>query len=71
MLRERLRRQVLRLVLLALAVPVTGCGAVEPTLTSTPRPTATSKPTSTPTPQPLSLTVLHTNDVWGETEPCG
>ena len=28
-------------------------------------------PTPTPTPQPLELTVLHTNDTLGYTEPCG
>jgi hypothetical protein len=21
--------------------------------------------------EPIALTVLHTNDVWGQTEPCG
>ena len=36
-------------------------------------PTSTSEPapTSAPTPAPVQLTVLHTNDNWGETEPCG
>jgi hypothetical protein len=31
------------------------------------------KPTATPlpTPAPLRLVILHTNDNWGETEPCG
>jgi 2',3'-cyclic-nucleotide 2'-phosphodiesterase (5'-nucleotidase family) len=24
-----------------------------------------------PTPEPITLTVLHTNDNWGETKPCG
>jgi hypothetical protein len=32
-------------------------------------PTAT--PTTRPTPEPIRLVVLHTNDNWGETEPCG
>ena len=36
-------------------------------LTLTPEPT----PTTAPTPAPIQLTVLHTNDNWGETEPCG
>ena len=42
---------------------------VPPTVapTSTPEPT----PTSVPTAAPIQLTVLHTNDNWGETEPCG
>ncbi|MBN1660086.1 MAG: hypothetical protein JXA93_16920 [Anaerolineae bacterium] len=36
-------------------------------------PTAAPTPTPTPTPlpDPLPLVVLHTNDNWGETEPCG
>ena len=44
-----------------------------PTPTHTPRPTVTPLPTATPvpTPRPLELTVLHTNDVVGYTEPCG
>lgn len=37
------------------------------TPTSTPEPTATPLPTAAP----VQLTVLHTNDNWGETEPCG
>jgi hypothetical protein len=28
-------------------------------------------PTLAPTPGPIQLTILHTNDNWGETEPCG
>lgn len=28
-------------------------------------------PMPTPTPESLQLVVLHTNDNWGETEPCG
>lgn len=35
--------------------------------TLTPLPTATPRPT----PRPGQLVVLHTNDNWGETEPCG
>lgn len=44
-----------------------------PTKTLTPIPTSTptSTPTPTPTPQPVELTVLHTNDTWGYSEPCG
>jgi len=33
--------------------------------------TLTPTPASTPTPAPIQLVVLHTNDNWGETEPCG
>jgi hypothetical protein len=41
--------------------------------TSTPTPVPTQIPTATPQPTPVSsrLVVLHTNDNWGETEPCG
>jgi len=44
-----------------------------PTPTSTPTKTPTPIPTSTPTPtpQPIELTVMHTNDTWGYSEPCG
>ncbi len=37
--------------------------------TSTLVPTATALPS--PTPSPFQLVVIHTNDNWGETEPCG
>jgi hypothetical protein len=41
--------------------------------TSVPTPIPTLIPTATPQPTPVSsrLVVLHTNDNWGETEPCG
>lgn len=42
-----------------------------PTKTPTATPTPTSTPTPTPTPRPVELTVLHTNDTWGYSEPCG
>jgi 2',3'-cyclic-nucleotide 2'-phosphodiesterase (5'-nucleotidase family) len=34
---------------------------------------APATPTATPTPtrEPLRLTILHTNDTWGQTDPCG
>lgn len=41
-----------------------------PVPTPTPVPTLTPSPTPTPLP-PVQLVVLHTNDNWGETEPCG
>ncbi len=45
------------------------------TLSPLPAPTATLPPTLAPTatlpPAPVQLTILHTNDNWGETEPCG
>ena len=36
-----------------------------------PTETPTDTPEPTATPAPLQLVVLHTNDNWGETEPCG
>jgi hypothetical protein len=38
-----------------------------------PRPAPTIKPTSVPTDGApgVPLLILHTNDNWGETEPCG
>lgn len=30
-----------------------------------------SSPLPAPTARPMGLVVLHTNDNWGETEPCG
>jgi hypothetical protein len=50
-----------------------------PLVPPTAAPTSTLKPTSAPEPTPtlaltaapVQLTVLHTNDDWGETEPCG
>ena len=42
-----------------------------PSPTAAPTSTPEPPPTSEPTPAPIQLTVLHTNDNWGETEPCG
>ena len=42
-----------------------------PTVTPEPAPTPEPTPTQAPTVAPIQLTVLHTNDNWGETEPCG
>jgi hypothetical protein len=71
------------LCLLALSLPVLACGTgtperdphTSPLARSSPVPTSTPVPTQPPTPlptrAPLQLVVLHTNDNWGETEPCG
>ena len=46
------------------AMPEEALSATAPVVpTDTPEPTAT--------PAPLQLVILHTNDNWGETEPCG
>jgi len=70
--------------MLVVSLLLAGCGAAsqvgvqtaapaqKPVLsTATLTPLPTPVPTPTPTPAPLQLVVLHTNDNWGETEPCG
>jgi hypothetical protein len=71
-------RRVKFVVLVALAamgLALLGCSppTPEPGTTRLPAPTNTPSPVPTPTPipQPLELTVLHTNDTLGFTEPCG
>jgi hypothetical protein len=79
-------RFVLYLVLLeAVSLFVVACGTVtpEPDVQASPLSTSTLMPmnspgptpslTTTPTVEPtlMQLLVLHTNDNWGETEPCG
>ena len=75
------------LALLAVALTLAGCGAAARQTThqvaaTTPGASATAAaavpakaPTDTPepaiTPARLQLVILHTNDNWGETEPCG
>jgi hypothetical protein len=44
---------------------------VSPLLVETKAPTPTPLPVPTVLPDPMQLVVLHTNDNWGETEPCG
>ena len=79
---SRLRSKIV--ALLMLLGLVAGCGGATPEAdsqtsplapTRTLAPTATLTPTPAPTatlpPAPIQLTVLHTNDNWGETEPCG
>jgi hypothetical protein len=50
---------------------VTVQATVEPLPTVSPAPSPTSTATLRPTPSPGQLVLLHTNDNWGETEPCG
>jgi 2',3'-cyclic-nucleotide 2'-phosphodiesterase (5'-nucleotidase family) len=64
-------------VLIGLAL--SGCSGIMSTPTPMPTSTSTKTPTPiptptytpTPTPRPIELTVLHTNDTWGYSEPCG
>lgn len=73
-----LRHVIWRILsLLTLGTIVVGCGSVAPKvgLQPTQVPTTAPLPTRTPIPIPtresIELVVLHTNDNWGETEPCG
>jgi hypothetical protein len=44
---------------------------ISPLALETKAPTPTTVPAPSVDPDPLQLVVLHTNDNWGETEPCG
>jgi len=67
-------------VLLSLCLLAAGCGAVAPKVGEPDADAASGRHTSplvepfplpSATPAPSQLLVLHTNDNWGETEPCG
>ncbi|MBN1136764.1 MAG: hypothetical protein JXM73_09260 [Anaerolineae bacterium] len=70
---------ILGLILAGCKTATPGAGLPTSTLAQSvlwsPLPSPTAVPTPTPvptlTPAPIQLTVLHTNDNWGETEPCG
>lgn len=74
-------KPVVLVALTAIGLALLGCSSPAPTNMAMPAPTNTPPPsptktpapvpTSTPTPRPLELTVLHTNDTLGFTEPCG
>lgn len=63
------KRDVLGITLLVLGLLVAGCGRVPADMYT--EPVSTVAPAAGLTPSPLDLVVLHTNDNWGETEPCG
>lgn len=58
-----------------IGLALVGCSGATPVPTpmptSTPTKTPTPVPSPTPTSQPIELTVVHTNDTWGYSEPCG
>jgi ABC-type glycerol-3-phosphate transport system substrate-binding protein len=55
--------------LLVLLVLVSGCGQSSSNLDL---PSGSGlEPASAPNRGPMELTILHTNDNWGETDPCG
>jgi hypothetical protein len=53
------------------ASPISPIQPVSPVATCTAVPISASVPTPTPTAEPMQMVILHTNDNWGETEPCG
>ena len=63
------KRETLRIVVLLLVLLVTSQGCAPVPITSQGRFPASSRVDLTPA--PLDLVVLHTNDNWGETDPCG
>ena len=63
------KRDVLRPLVLLLGLLVAGCGRAPADVHVQPMPSAELAVSRTPA--PLDLVVLHTNDNWGETEPCG
>jgi predicted component of type VI protein secretion system len=58
---------VVLVALLAVSLVLFGCSSSAPNPSSNPLPV----PIPTPLPQSLELTVLHTNDTLGFTDPCG
>lgn len=63
------KRETLRIVVLLLGLLVASHGCAPVPMNQQERLPANS--TVALTPAPLDLVVLHTNDNWGETEPCG
>jgi hypothetical protein len=79
---RELRVYKLLILWLATGMALASCGGAGPTavITATPAssvaatvpaPTETSVPTPVPPRDAIDLIILHTNDNWGETEPCG
>jgi hypothetical protein len=63
------KRYVLGITVLMLGLLVVGCGRAPAGVYL--QPESPVDPTASLTPARLDLVVLHTNDNWGETEPCG
>lgn len=61
--------EVLAFAALLVGLLLVGCGEALPEASSLPTPTTEPDP-QTPR-EAIELIVLHTNDNWGETEPCG
>lgn len=77
--RQNPRFSVYLQLFILIRLALSGCSGITATLaptptstpTKTPTPIPTPTPSPTPTPRPIGLTVLHTNDTWGYSEPCG
>ena len=63
------RREILGAALVLLGVLVTACGPTPSDVNSDSVPLA--EPAGSLPSVPMRLVVLHTNDNWGEPEPCG
>ena len=63
------KRESLRLTVLLAGLLLVGCDRAPSGIGS--QTVSLPEPTVHPTPAPIDLVVLHTNDNWGETEPCG
>jgi len=61
--------EALGIAVLLAALLLVGCGSPS---SGNDSPTVPfPEPAMESTPEPIDLVVLHTNDNWGETEPCG
>lgn len=72
----RQARLLVRVLGLLLVVGLSACAPAGPVSTpqptpDAPSPTAAPSPSPTSAPDPFFLTILHTNDVAGEIDPCG
>ena len=63
------KRETLAIAVLLVSLLLAGCGRTPSNADS--QTVFLSELAAEPTPGPIDLVVLHTNDNWGETEPCG
>ena len=63
------KREQLVITMFLVGLLLAGCGTAASSIHSQTLPPP--ELTVEPTPKPIDLVVLHTNDNWGETDPCG
>ena len=63
------KREALGIAVLLAGLLLAGCGHAASSIDSRTMPSP--ELAAEPTPEPIEMVVLHTNDNWGETEPCG